>query len=39
MVVRLDSETSNELFETLEAWNTLLEHPKSSDFQVPPCSP
>ena len=36
-MARLDAETSNQLFEVLEEWNTVLEHRKSKDFPVPPC--
>jgi hypothetical protein len=36
-LAHLDSDTSNELFETLDRWNVYLEHWNSKDFQVPPC--
>jgi hypothetical protein len=36
-VASLDGDTSNELFETLATWNTLLEHRRSDDQAVPPC--
>lgn len=36
-MARIDSATSNELFETLIEWNTFLEHRKRDGLQVPPC--
>lgn len=36
-MARLDAAVSNELFETLAEWSTLLEHRKSHDLPVPPC--
>lgn len=35
--VRPNSVTSNQLFETLLAWNSLLEERESSDYAVPQC--
>lgn len=36
-MAHLDSDASNELFDTLERWEAVLKHRKSLDFQVPPC--
>ena len=37
-MARLTADVSNEFLETLADWSAVLEHWKSSDFPVPPCS-